>query len=1137
MHIIKTWLVLAAVTMGILHFNTIRADSSTSAWTNVSNMSILGYNLKKVSGCDGCADAGPVSAAAINSGDGSVEFTAPDTLGIRAMGLSNGNTDNYISDIDFAFQLYGYGGSYNLEVRENGAYKSNSSYSPGDVLKISLESGKIKYYKNGTLFYTSLKAPTYPLFVDSAFLNLNSALNNVIVKIADTLPPSVPAGLSATAISISQINLSWSASSDNVGVVEYKIFRNGAQIGTSNSTSHSDANLSPSTQYYYSISANDAAGNNSAQSASASATTQSVAAAATSDPNWSNLNNMTISGGNLKKSSGCDGCSDAGPISTASIKSGDGWVEFTAGDASTIRALGLSNGNTDNSISDIDYAFQLYGFSGSGNLEVRENGSYKTNSSYLAGDNFKISVESGKIKYYKNGSLIYTSQRVPVYPLLVDTSFLNLNGSLNNISIKSFETHVLSSFSASPLTVKSGDSVNLSWANISNPALQDWAGLYLKSETDDKKYLEWLYLSSCAKNIQNVTSAKSSGTCSFALPSSLSSGTYEFRFFANNAFTRLGVSNSVEFVLPAIVSASTISPSFTGISDVPDPTKLPKATIDQSVLNTAYNASNVPALSAGRYYLDPTTKVKIYKLTSDIFPTTFTGWKHDYSEGGDEISLPYKSDGTRAVLVRQNGSPYYWYLLDFTPGVGVSNPRLLSGPIKPWIDLAFTFSNNPATPYYAYVSNGVSIVRFDIRTMQSASGNGWPLNESSAMWLHQSKEDGLFTWMRGANGPTAVGYKPSTGILKTQSHVDLNEPRIDRDGRYIGFSLGSPNQNKAVIWDWESNNIAWSGGGIPFPFAHQASLRGRWIGVDWTLSFPAQYWVMNPSTPNSFKYIGGPANGTLVHGNGNWIQNPANLDDQWAVFTNYGTLQSGYSWLSPNGIVFVNLNGDRRLLGHSYNTSSDYGSYSFVKTSSDGKYVMFTSNMNGSGRTDVFLAEMPTLESYQQIPVPDTTPPSIPTGLLVTAISSSQINLSWTASTDVVGVTGYKIFHSGVQIGTSATSSFSSTGLSPSTSYTYVVSAFDAAGNVSAQSASASAITQTPVVATQNKFLPGNRVKTTTYLVVRSSPNGYRIGYQRTGNLGTVLEGPIFAGRYKWWKINYDNWPDGWSAENWLVKY
>ena len=84
----------------------------------------------------------------------------------------------------------------------------------------------------------------------------------------------------------------------------------------------------------------------------------------------------------------------------------------------------------------------------------------------------------------------------------------------------------------------------------------------------------------------------------------------------------------------------------------------------------------------------------------------------------------------------------------------------------------------------------------------------------------------------------------------------------------------------------------------------------------------------------------------------------------------------------------------------------------------------------------------------------DTTNPSIPANLTAIAVSSSQINLSWAASTDNVGVTGYRIYRGGNQIATSATTNYSNTGLSPSTAYTYTVSAYDAAGNNSLQSAS-----------------------------------------------------------------------------------
>jgi hypothetical protein len=98
--------------------------------------------------------------------------------------------------------------------------------------------------------------------------------------------------------------------------------------------------------------------------------------------------------------------------------------------------------------------------------------------------------------------------------------------------------------------------------------------------------------------------------------------------------------------------------------------------------------------------------------------------------------------------------------------------------------------------------------------------------------------------------------------------------------------------------------------------------------------------------------------------------------------------------------------------------------------------------------------------------VGDTTPPTAPTNVTASSTSSSGINLSWTASTDNVGVTGYQVFRcSGasctptVQVATTTTNSFADSGLTPSTSYSYNLKAFDAAGNLSVVSTTATAVT------------------------------------------------------------------------------
>src|SRR5258708_37889503 len=91
--------------------------------------------------------------------------------------------------------------------------------------------------------------------------------------------------------------------------------------------------------------------------------------------------------------------------------------------------------------------------------------------------------------------------------------------------------------------------------------------------------------------------------------------------------------------------------------------------------------------------------------------------------------------------------------------------------------------------------------------------------------------------------------------------------------------------------------------------------------------------------------------------------------------------------------------------------------------------------------------------------VADTTPPTTPTGLPGAAAGSTGANLSWSASTDNVGVTGYIVRRKGVQVATPATTGFADTGLSVGT-YSYTVAARDAAGNLSPHSANPKSVVE-----------------------------------------------------------------------------
>src|SRR3954465_10361771 len=138
--------------------------------------------------------------------------------------------------------------------------------------------GDVTAYQDGGL--SSSTTYSYSVQALDAAGNASPQSSAVIVTMptVDTVAPSTPAGLAATAVSNAQINLSWSPSTDNVAVTGYRVFRNGALLNSlGNVSTYQDTSLNAGTTYAYTVQAFDAAGNASAQSAQASATTAAAA--------------------------------------------------------------------------------------------------------------------------------------------------------------------------------------------------------------------------------------------------------------------------------------------------------------------------------------------------------------------------------------------------------------------------------------------------------------------------------------------------------------------------------------------------------------------------------------------------------------------------------------------------------------------------------------------------------------------------------------------------------------------------------------------------------------------------------------------------------------------------------------------
>lgn len=136
-------------------------------------------------------------------------------------------------------------------------------------------------------------------------------------QVTDTIAPSVPGSVQASATSATTGTSSWAASTDNVGVAGYQVYRNGTPLGTTTELSYPHTGLTPSTQYSITVSAFDAAGNSSAAGGPAVFTTPANAA-----PVWS-LSNQSYNTGTAVNIALDSFCTDAdGDTITYSLVSG-----------------------------------------------------------------------------------------------------------------------------------------------------------------------------------------------------------------------------------------------------------------------------------------------------------------------------------------------------------------------------------------------------------------------------------------------------------------------------------------------------------------------------------------------------------------------------------------------------------------------------------------------------------------------------------------------------------------------------------------------------------------------------------------------------------------------------------------------
>ena len=244
----------------------------------------------------------------------------------------------------------------------------------------------------------------------------------------DTTAPTVSLTAPASAATVSGTVTVSASASDNVGVVGVQFKLDGVNLGAEDTTSpYSVSWYTPGAAngtHTLTAVARDASG----RTTISAARTVTVSNGVSQSVVWVSQVHATATGNSLQKTSGCDGCLDAGAISQQRISKGDGSVSFTASETAALRFAGLSVGNLGTGAGEIAFAIRLQG----GYAEVREKGVYRADTPFVSGDRFTVRVVGGIVKYQKNGTVFYTSSVKPTYPLLVDASLASLNATITS---------------------------------------------------------------------------------------------------------------------------------------------------------------------------------------------------------------------------------------------------------------------------------------------------------------------------------------------------------------------------------------------------------------------------------------------------------------------------------------------------------------------------------------------------------------------------------------------------------------------------------------------------------------------------------------------------------------------------------
>lgn len=426
-------------------------------------------------------------------------------------------------------------------------------------------------------------------------------------------------------------------------------------------------------------------------------------------------------------------------------------------------------------------------------------------------------------------------------------------------------------------------------------------------------------------------------------------------------FTPTGVEGTAELSVPTLTTGSAVATA--------NPLALPVAVSTQTQPSvgtytalTYYNAADVAQgtnprnMPVGTYYLDPTSGLKVWRLTSATQPQPATAYLNgpDYAEGGLRVGRPTGTVYPLLINAWNGGTPG-WHVDTFDIATGAVTKRCTApgaggGAGEGTKGFSYT------TPNVLYVTDGAFLRKYDVSgaTAVEIVSAPFPKNlsaylhgQSAFYWFSSSLDDRWFCLMAGSGGPWVVGFDAQTDTVYEKQVTGIDEPKMDKGGRYVWCQGSTP-----YTLDFVTGSLRTISGSAPAYRGHAG------VGVGYAFSNPNDgraEWALDLRTETpSWTYPGTAFNLDNMYAHGGWVDQPAGYSTaQWTAIA-YQT--GGSSEPSPvlyryGAIGIRKLDGtDNRFLCHAMNagnintTAEYYGNTIWPNFAPDGRFVMFKSN-------------------------------------------------------------------------------------------------------------------------------------------------------------------------------------------------